>query len=151
MRTKSLANLRSYSTRRKMMMIYFKRGVSSLPDSLKSLYYSIPEIETKLTKHIICGAHKSLANWARIQRDKRWWWSTWKEECHLLVTYWSHFNRPFRKATENQPRVTSLVWCGQKSRQLRSHSTRRKMMMIYLKRRVSSFADSLKSLNYFIQ
>ena len=82
--------LRSHSTRRKMMMIYLKRGVSSFGDSLKSLYPSIP----------------------------------------------------VRNAT-NQ---THHFWCAQKPRELRSHSTRRKMMMIYFKRRVSSFADSLKSL-----
>ena len=35
---------------------------------------------------------------------------------------------------------------GQKPSHLRSHSTRRKMTIIYFKRRVSSFADSLKSL-----
>ena len=43
------------------------------------------------------------------------------------------------KATAN--RQTHHFWCGQKLSNLRSHSTRRKMMMIYLKRRVSSFAD----------
>ena len=56
---------------------------------------------TKRTKHIISfGADKNLGNWCRIQRDERWPWSTWKEECHLLLTRWSHFNRPLRKATE---------------------------------------------------
>ena len=43
------------------------------------------------------------------------------------------------KATANQQ--THHFSCGQKLSNLRSHSTRRKMMMIYLKRRVSSFAD----------
>ena len=104
-----------------------------------------PGKETQITKHNIFGGHKKLAIWGRIQRDERWWWSTWKEECHLLVTHWRQFNRPFRKATEKN-QTYHKFWCGQKPRQLRSHSTRRKMIMIYLKRRVSSFADSLKSL-----
>ena len=38
------------------------------------------------------------------------------------------------------------MWSAKKPRHLRSYSTRRKMTMIYCKRRVSSFADSLKSL-----
>ena len=47
---------------------------------------------TKRTKHIISfGADKNLGNWGCIQRDERWWWSTWKEECHLLLTYWNDF------------------------------------------------------------
>ena len=41
-------------------------------------------------------------------------------------------------------------FCGQKPSHLRSHSTRRKMMMICFKWRVSSFAVSLKSLYPFI-
>ena len=57
--------------------------------------------ETQITKHIIFRAHKNLANRGRIQRDERWWWSTSKEECHLLLTQWFYFNRPLRKATEN--------------------------------------------------
>ena len=81
-----LSNLRSHSTRRKMMMIYLKRRVSSFADSLKSLY-------------------------------------------------------PFIQGKQPQIRQTHHFWCGQKLSNLRSHSTRRKMMMIYLKRRVSSFAD----------
>ena len=36
--------------------------------------------------------------------------------------------------------------CDQKPSHLMSYSTRRKMMRIYFKRRVTSFADSLKSL-----
>ena len=37
------SNLTSYSTRRKMKIIYLKRRVASFADSLKSLHYSIPE------------------------------------------------------------------------------------------------------------
>ena len=129
----------------------------------------------------------------RIERDQRWWWSTWKEECHLLLTKWNQFipssresnrksaNASFLMRTKNEkPAVAfnatkddddllekkSVIFCwlneitlslhpgkatanqqthhfscGQKLSNLRSHSTRRKMMMIYLKRRVSSFAD----------
>ena len=49
-----------------------------------------------------------------------------------------------RKATPNLqiPHFS----CGQNPTHLRLHSTRRKMTMIYFKRRVSSFADSMKSL-----
>ena len=84
----------SHSTRRRMMMIYFKRRVSSFADSLKSLYLFIPE--------------------------------------------------------SNRKSPNKFFFMPPKLRHLRSHSTRRKMMMIYLKRRVSSFADSLKSLYRFI-
>ena len=151
--------------------------------------------------HFLCD--KNLATWGRIQRDERWWWSTSKEECHLLLTNWSHFIASSRKVTANQQphhflcdknlatwgriqrderwwwstskrRVSSFAdslkslyrfipesscksqkkkhhfFMWQKSSHVRSHSTRRKMMMIYFKRRVSSFADSLKSLYLFI-
>ena len=86
--------MRSHSTRRKVMMIYFKRRVSSFADSLKSLYRFIPE-----------SKHKS---------------------------------------------PNTFFFMPSKLRPLRSHSTRRKMMIIYFKRRVSSFGDSLKSLYRFI-
>ena len=43
-------------------------------------------------------------------------------------------------------KATANHQCGQKPSHLRSHSTRRKMMMIYFKGRLSSFADSLNSL-----
>ena len=103
-----------------------------------------PEKQSQITKHIVFGGHKNLANWGRIQRDERWWWFTWKEERHLLLTHWSHFIPPSRKGNAtNEPH--RFCW-AQKHSQLRSYSTRRKMTMIYFKRRVSSFADSLKSL-----
>ena len=89
-----LRHLRSHSTRRKMIMIYFKRRVSSFADSVKSLY------------------------------------------CFILQSNCKSRNTSF--------------FMRKKSSHLRSHSTRRKMMMIYFKRRVSSFADSLKSLYRFI-
>ena len=44
------------------------------------------ETQGNQTHHF--GAHKNLANWGRIQRDEGWWWSTWKEESHLLLTHW---------------------------------------------------------------
>ena len=87
---------------------------------------------------------KNLATWGRIQRDERWWWSISNEECHLLLTRWDHFIPSSRKATVNHQ--THHFSCGQKPSHLRSHSTRRKMMMIYFKGRLSSFADSLNSL-----
>ena len=156
----------------------------------------IPFIQGKqpqIGKHIIFHADKNWATCGRIQRDERWRWSTCKEECHLLLTKWNHVipssretncksaNASFLMRTKTeQPAVAfnatkddddllekkSVIfcwlneitlslhpgkatanqqahhfWCGQKLRNLRSHSTRRKMMMIYLKRRVSSFAD----------
>ena len=165
---------------------------------MKSIYPFIQGKQPQISKRIIFDADKNCATCGRIQRDERWWWSTWKEECHLLLTKWNHFipssresnrksaNASFLmrtktvqpavafnatkddddllekksvifcwlneitsslhpgKATANQQ--THHFWCGQKLSNLRSHSTRRKMIMIYLKRRVSSFADSLKSL-----
>ena len=86
--------------------------------------------------HFLCD--KNLATWGRIQRDERWWWSTSKEECHLLLTHWSHFIASSRK-------VTATFLCRQNH--LRSQT---KVMKIYFKRRVSSFADSLMSLYRFI-
>ena len=214
---------------------------------MKSLYPFIQGKQPQISKHIIFHADKNWATCGRIQRDERWWWSTWKEECHLLLTKWKHFiplsresNRKsantsfFMRTKTEQPAVafnatkddddllekksvifcwlseitsslhpgkatanrqtdhfscgqtlsslrshstrvnndddllekksvifcwlneitlslhpgkatanqqTHHFWCGQKLRNLRSHSTRRKMMVIYLKRRVSSFAE----------
>jgi len=52
------------------------------------------------------------------------------------------------KPRGKQPQITKHHFsCEQNPSHLRSHSMRRKMMMIYFKRRVSSFADSLESLN----
>ena len=87
---------------------------------------------------------KNLATWGRIQRDERWWWSASNEECHLLLSHWNPFIPSSRKATASPQ--TRHFSCGQKESHLRSHSRRRKMTMIYFKKRVSSFADSLKSL-----
>ena len=50
----------------------------------------------------------------------------------------------------HSPKGTPRHECGQKPSHLRSHSRRRKMMMIYFKWRMSSFAESLKSLYPFI-
>ena len=149
--------------------------------------------QPQIGKHIIFDADKNWATCGRIQRDERWWWSTWKEECHLLLTKENQFipssregnrksaNASFWMRTKTeQPAVafnatkddddllekksvifcwlneinlslhpgkatanrqTQHFWCAQTLSNLRSHSTRRKMMMIYLKRRVSSFAD----------
>ena len=77
------------------------------------------------------------------RRHKRWWWSTSNEEYHLLLTQWNH-------SIPSSLKWTPCHQCGQKPSHLRSHSKRRKMMMIYFKWRVSSFADSLKSLYPFI-
>ena len=220
---------------------------------MKSIYPFIQGKQPQIGKHIIFDADKNWATCGRIQRDERWWWSTWKEECHLLLTKWNHFipssskrnadncanqqttsflMRTKTDAATVQPAVAfnatkddddllekksvifcwlneinlslhpgkapqigkhiifdadnwanavafnatkddddllekkSVIFCwlkkinlslhpgkaivnqqthhfgcGQKLSNLRSHSTRRKMMMIYLKRRVSSFAD----------
>ena len=121
-----------------MTMIYLKRRVSSFADSLKSLYPSIPAKQPRVT-----NADKNLATWGRIQGDERWWWSTCNEECHLLLTHWNHF-------IPLSPKSTTHHQCRQKPSHLKSHSRRRKMMMIYFKWRVSSFAESLKSLYVFI-
>ena len=92
--TPKLRHVRSHSTRRKMMMIYFKKRVSSFAASVKSHYRFIPESNCKAPNRSCCMPPKL--------------------------------------------------------RHLRSHSTRRKLMIIYFKRRVSSFGDSLKSLYRFI-
>ena len=120
------------------MIIYFKWRVSSFAESLKSLYPLIPPKQPHVT-----NADKNLVTWGRIQGDERWWWSTWNEECHLLLTRWDHF-------IPLSPKSTTHHQCRQKPSHLKSHSRRRKMMMIYFKWRVSSFADSLKSLYVFI-
>ena len=120
------------------MMIYLKWRVSSFADSLKSLYPFIPPKQPHVT-----NADKNLATGGRIQGDKRWWWSTSNEECHLLLTHWNHF-------IPSSPKSTPHHQCRQKSSHLRSHSRRQKMMMISFKWRVSSFADSLESLYPFI-
>ena len=86
---------------------------------------------------------QSLASWGRIQGDERWWWSTSNEECHLLLTHWNHF-------IPSSPKSTLRHNCGTKPSHLRSHSRRQKMMMIYFKWGVSSFADSLKLIYPFI-
>ena len=65
--------------------------------------------QPKRIRHIISfGADKNRGNWGRIQRDERWWWSTWKEECHLLLTHWSYFNGPFGKATKRTKHIISF-------------------------------------------
>jgi len=102
-----------------------------------------PRKQPQITKHVIFHAGKNLATWGRIQRDESWWWSASHEECHLLLSYWNPFCPSSRKATATQQ--TRHFSCRQKPSHPRSHSTRRKMTMIYFKKRVSSFADSLKS------
>ena len=130
-------HLRSPSTRRKMMMmIYFNVIFCSLTQNPLSRH-------TGKQPHIT-NADKHLATWGRIQSDERWWWwSTSNEECHLLLTHWNHI-------IPSSPKSTPRHQCGQKPSHLRLHSRRRKIMMIYFKWRVSSFADSLKSLYPFI-
>ena len=103
-----------------------------------------PRKQPHITKHVIFHAGKNLATWGRIQRDESWWWSASHEDCHLLLSYWNPFCPSSRKATATQ-QIRHFSG-GQKPSLPRSHSTRRKMTMIYFKKRVSSFADSLKSL-----
>ena len=154
---------------------------------MKSIYPFIQGKQPQISKRIIFHADKNWATCGRIQRDERWWWSTWKEECHLLLTKWNQFipsSRESNRKSENasflmrtkteQPAVAfnatkddddllekkSVIFCwlkkinlslhpgkatpkgqthhfscGQILSNLRSHSTRRKMIMIYLKKR----------------
>ena len=47
-----------------------------------------PGKQPQSTKHIIFFPTDSiLATWGRIPRDERWWCSTSKEECHLLLAH----------------------------------------------------------------
>ena len=91
----------------------------------------------------VTNVDKNRATWGRIQGDERWWLSTSNEECHLLLTRWNNF-------IPSSPKSTPRHECGQKPSHVRSHSRRQKMMMIYFKWRMSSFAESLKSLYSFI-
>ena len=121
----------------KMIMIYFKWRI---------IFCWLTEITLSLhspNQPQTTNADKNLATWGRIQGDERWWWSTSNEGCHLLLTQWNHF-------IPSSPKSTPRHNCGTKPSHLRSHSRRRKMMMIYFKWRVSSFADSLKSLYPFL-
>ena len=146
MRKKS-SHLRSHSTRRKMMMIYFKRRVSSFADSLKSLYRFIPESNRKSTTASFFMWQKSSHVRSHSTRRK------------MMMIYFKRRVSSFADSLKslyrfipesNRKSTTALFFMWQKSSHVRSHSTRRKMMMIYFKRRVSSFADSLKSLYRFI-
>ena len=139
--------MRSHSTRRKMMMIYFKRRMSSFADSLKSLYRFIPESNRKSTAASFSMWQKSSHVRSHSTRRK------------MMMIYFKRRVSSFADSLKSlycfilqsncKSRNTSF-FMRKKSSHLRSHSTRRKMMMIYFKRRVSSFADSLKSLYRFI-
>ena len=139
--------MRSHSTRRKMMMIYFKRRVSSFADSLKSLYRFIPESNRKSTTASFFMRKKSSHLRSHSTRRK------------MMMIYFKRRVSSFADSLKslyrfipesNRKSTTASFFMRKKSSHLRSHSTRRKMMMIYFKRRVSSFADLLKSLYRFI-
>ena len=141
------SHVRSHSTRRKMMMIYFKRRVSSFADSLKSLYRFIPENNRKSTTASFFMRKKSSHLRSHSTRRK------------MMMIYFKRRVSSFADSLKslyrfipesNRKSTTASFFMWQKSSHVRSHSTRRKMMMIYFKRRVSSFADSLKSLYRFI-
>ena len=139
--------MRSHSTRRKMMMIYFKRRVSSFADSLKSLYCFILQTNCKPRNTSFFMRKKSSHLRSHSTRRK------------MMMIYFKRRVSSFADSLKSlycfilqhnfKSRNTSF-FMRKKSSHLRSHSTRRKMMMIYFKRRVSSFADSLKSLYRFI-
>ena len=144
---KKSSYLMSHSTRRKMMMIYFKRRVSSLADSLKSLYCFIPESNLKSTTASFFMWQKSTHVSLHSTRRK------------IMMIYFKRRVSSFADSLKslyrfipesNRKSTTASCFMWQKASHVRSHSTRRKMMMIYFKRRVSSFADSLKSLYRFI-
>ena len=140
--------MRSHSTRRKMMMIYFKRRVSSFADSLKLLYCFIPESNRKSPlKHI-------SFNDAKI-KTRQVAFNATKDDDDILQKRVSSFadsvKSLYRFIPESNCKAPNRSCCmPPKLRHLRSHSTRREMMIIYFKRRVSSFGDSLKSLYRFI-
>ena len=102
-----------------MMMIYLKRRVSSLADSLKSIYSSFNA--TKDDDDLL-------------------------EKKSIIFCSLTEVTLSLHPGKETQI-TKDHFWRAQKHSQLKSYSTRRKMTMIYCKRRVSSFADSLKSLN----
>ena len=145
--TPKLRHVRSHSTRRKMMMIYFKKRVSSFADSVKSFYRFIPESNCKAPNRSCCMPPKLRRLRSHSTRRK------------MMIIYFKRRVSSFADSLKSlycfilqsncKSRNTS-IFMRKKSSHLRSHSTRRKMMMIYFKRRVSSFADSLKSLYRFI-
>ena len=146
MRKKS-SHLRSHSTQRKMTMIYFKRRVSSFADSLKSLYRFISESNRKSTTASFFMSQKCSQVMSHSARRK------------MMMIYFKRRVSSFADSLKslyrfipesNRKSPNTLFFMPPKLRHMRSHSTRRKMMMIYFKRRVSSFADSLKSLYCFI-
>ena len=134
------SNLRSHSTRRKMMMIYLKKKECHLLLSKENQF--IPSSRESNCK----SANASFFMRTKTEQPAVAFNAT-KDDDDLLekksvIFCWlNEINLSLHpgKATANQQ--THQFWCGQKLSNLRSHSTRRKMMMIYLKRRVSSFAD----------
>ena len=136
-------HLRLHSTRRKMTMIYFKRRVSSFAGSLKSLSPSSRKATPNLQiPHFSCGQNPPHL-WSHSTRRKMTM-IYFKRRVSSFADSLKSLFPSFRKATPNLqiPHFS----CGQNPTHLRSHSTRRKMTMIYFKRRVSSLADLLKSL-----
>ena len=129
------SHVRSHSTRRKIMMICFKWIVSSFAVSLKSLYPFIPE------------SNRKSPNTSFFMRTKR-------KPPEVAFKATKDDDDLFQKKSVIFCWLTEVTLChfscGQKPSHLRSHSTRRKMMMICFKWRVSSFAVSLKSLYPFI-
>ena len=129
-----------------MMMIYFKRRVSSFADSLKSIYCFILQRNCKLPNTSIFMRKKSSQVRSHSTRRKMMMIyfkrrvSSFADSLKLLYRFIPESNRKSRNTFFMPPKL----------RHLRLHSTRRKMMMICFKRRVSSFADSMKSLYRFI-
>ena len=174
------SHLRSHSRRRKMMMIYSKWRVSWLTEITLSLHSPNQPQTTNADKNLltsrrrndddllqmksvifcwlteitlslhppnqphVTNADKNLATWGRIQGDT-------KDDDDLLqmksIIFCWLTEITLSLPPRNQPHV---IIVEQKPSHLRSHSRRRKMMMIYFKWRVSSFADSLKLIYPFI-
>ena len=139
--------MRSHSTRRKMMMTYFKRGVSSFADSLKSLY------------RFILGSNRKSPNTSFFMPPKLKHLRSHSTRRKMMMIYFKRRVSSFADSLKslyrfisesNRKSTTASFFMWQKSSHVRSHSTRRKMIMTYFKRGVSTFADSLKSLYRFI-
>ena len=131
-----------------MMMIYFKRRVSSFADSLKSIYCFILQSNCKSRNTSFFISKKSSHLRSNSTRRKMMMMIYFKRRVSSFADSLKLLYRFIPESNRKSP--NTLFFMPPKLRHLRSHSTRRKMMMIYFKRRVSSFADSMKSLYRFI-
>ena len=130
-----------------MMMIYFKRRVSSFADSLKSLYCFILQSNCK-SRNTSFFMRKKFSHLRSHSTRRKMMMIYFKRRVSSFADLLKLLYRFIPESNRKSP--NTLFFMPPKLRHLRLHSTRRKMTMIYFKRRVSSFADSLKSLYRFI-